>query len=346
MKFQTYIFLPLSLPLSLLYLGIVKFRHFLYDKNILKTSKVNAVVISVGNISVGGTGKTPIVIELCKGLKKLGFSSAVVTRGYKRKSKGLFVVSDGQKLTSDIAKSGDEPYLIADNVAVPVICEADRVSGASYAVNRFGSEYIVLDDGFQHRKIARNFDIVVIDSPRFLGNGLLLPFGILRDSISRLHDCNLIILSKIKSRDTAKKQIKILQRFGKKIILSYFSGKYVVNSKEQLAVSNLVDKKLYLFCGIGNPQAFFDSFADSVIVKKKIYSDHHNYTDQEILDNINEAQEQNADYIITTEKDFVKFPDCIKERNKIYYLKLEADFFDLEYSSINLTDLVTETTPT
>lgn len=341
MNFLTYILSPIFLPFSLLYLSIVKFRHFLYNRHFLKTSKVNAMVISVGNISVGGTGKTPIVIELCKGLKKLGFSSAVVTRGYKRKSKGLFVVSDGKELTSDIAKSGDEPYLIADNVAVPVICEADRVSGASYAINRFGSEYIVLDDGFQHRKIARDFDIVVIDSPRFLGNGLLLPFGILRDSVSRLGHCNLIILSKIENRVLAEKQIKSLKRFNRKIILSYFSGKYIINLKEQLTVNNLTNKRLYLFCGIGNPQAFFNSFANSKIIKKKGYSDHYNYTDQEILDNIAIAQKINADYIITTEKDYVKFPDYIKKRNDIHYLKLEADFFDLEHNQIDITSLIT-----
>jgi len=251
-----YFILLIFSPLYLLYYFILRFRHFLYDFSILKINKSPIPVISIGNVTVGGTGKTPFTIDLAKVLDDV----CVVSRGYKRNSKGLVVVSDKSSVLLDADTGGDEPFMIASNANVPVICSSDRYAGCLEALRKFQSSYILLDDGFQHRQLSRELDIVVIDSVRFLGNRLLLPFGVLRDIPSRINRADLILLSKVNDLNRCKEQIEFLEKnYSKSVVYSKPTYKQIKNDIESIPL-NSIDNSVFLFCGIGHPEPFFQVF--------------------------------------------------------------------------------------
>ena len=252
-KFAYSLLYPILLLLSETYLLIIKIRHLLYDKNILffKRKKVEAFVISVGNISVGGTGKTPIVIEIAKYLSEIGKRCSVISRGYKRESKGQFIVSDGKKYISDSPKSsGDEPLIIAKATGTPVICNSNRTEAANYAIENFSSDHIVLDDGFQHRKLQKDFDIIIIDSSRFLGNEKTLPLGFLRDDIQRLKKADKIIISKVFDKERLIEQVKYLVNRLKikreNIFTSKLKAEIISNHKNDYKTTILENKRFML----------------------------------------------------------------------------------------------------
>lgn len=305
----------------------------LYNLGILKSHKVSGKVISIGNISVGGTGKTPTVSSLVKELISTGKKTAVITRGYKREGNNQFIVHDGNKLLGNVKNSGDEPFIIASSTNAPTICNSNRVSAAKFAIEEFDSEFIVLDDAFQHRKIKKDVDIVLIDERRFLGNKFLLPFGMLRDHTFRLHSADILILSKVSSVGTnLSSQIEYLKKFGKRIIISKIIANTIKNNKEELKLENIIDNDLFLFCGIGDPQNFYSTFKDMKVIGQKSFSDHYSYTTSDI-ENILETS---AKYIITTQKDFVKLPDELQKNDRIFYLDLNLEFYNEKFEKTSL----------
>lgn len=345
---------PILFILSEIYLIIIKIRHFLYDNNTLffKREEVEALVISVGNISAGGTGKTPIVIEIAKYLSKIGKKCSVISRGYKRESTGQIIVSNGEgSIVSDSPKvSGDEPLIIAKSTGVPVICNSNRTEGSNYAIEKFNSNYIVLDDGFQHRKLQKDFDIIVIDSSRFLGNEKTLPLGILRDDILRLKKANRIIISKVFEKEKFIKQadylVNRLKINRKNIVSSKLKAEILSNFKNNYNTTILEDKKIYAFCGLGNPQDFFKTLEnlknknnkDTIKLElqgKQQFPDHYKYTLNDLENIVNNAIELNSYYIITTEKDFINFPKEFIEKlpSNILFLKIESEFYDNEFEN-------------
>jgi len=175
-------------PFSLIFKLITWIRNRLYDKNIFRSLKANQCkIISVGNISVGGTGKTPVIRFLADYLKEMGFKVAILSRGYRRKSKGTIIVSDGNETLANLQQAGDEPYLLARQLdSIPVIVEADRYKGARFIQDNFQPDVILLDDAFQHRRLHRDLDIVLVDASVGFGRGFLLPAGFLREPISSL----------------------------------------------------------------------------------------------------------------------------------------------------------------
>ena len=326
---------PLLLILSLLFSFVVVLRHILYYLGILRSYKVSGKVISIGNISVGGTGKTPTVSSLVKELTSSGKRSAVITRGYKREGNDQFVVHDGNKLLGNVKNSGDEPFIIASSTNAPTICNSNRVSAAKFAIEKFDSEFIVLDDAFQHRKIKKDIDIVLIDERRFLGNKFLLPFGILRDHIFRLNSADILILSKVSSVDSnLNSQINYLKKFGKKIIISKIIANTIQNNKEKFKLENIRENDLFLFCGIGDPKNFYSTFKDMKVIGQKSFSDHYSYTTSDI-ENILKTS---AQYIITTQKDFVKLPDELQKNDRIFYLDLNLEFYSDNFEKTTLLE--------
>jgi len=340
---------PVLFFLSELYLVIIKIRHLLYDNNFLffEAKKVNAYIISVGNISVGGTGKTPIVIEIAKNFKKQKMKCSVISRGYKRESEGLFVVSDGEKYISDSPKqSGDEPLLIARSTNVSVICSSDRFKASTYAIDNFQSKFIILDDGFQHRQLEKNLDIIVIDSSRFLGTEKTLPLGFLRDDISRLEKADRVIISKVFDNKKLEEQVEYLvKRFKIKknnIYSSKLKTDSLSNYKSHSNISILEDKKIYAFCGLGNALDFFKTLENLKsttnrnniirleLLGKQQFSDHYKYSTEDLKNIIKNADKLNSDYIVTTEKDFINFPKKFLEilPSNLYFLKVESEFYD------------------
>lgn len=304
------------LDFASMFYGIVSgLKNKLYDKKILKPKKVDAFVISVGNITTGGVGKTPVVSEIAKYLIKSGECVAIVSRGYggKLSNKNINVISDGENVFYNAQLAGDEPFWLAQNTkGVIVITCKNRFKGAKYAVEKFGATKIILDDGFQHRKLHRDLDIVLMDSKMGFGNEKLLPAGPLRegmDAFSRIE--RLVVVSKDVDHTRAEKLVKIM---GKKMNVSTFVCRtepdFVYNIKNGEYLSG--DTEITALCAIGQPEQFF-AFLNNYNVKQTLsFDDHHSYTEAEIPKGV----------VVTTEKDAVKMQNF--NRTDIYALKLKT----------------------
>lgn len=290
-------------------------KNKLYDKNILKPKRVNAYVISVGNITTGGVGKTPVVSEIAKNLLKKGEKVAIVSRGYggKLDNKNINVISDGETIYFDAQLAGDEPFWLAQNTkgAIVITCRS-RYAGAKYAIEKFGATKIILDDGFQHRKLHRDLDIVLMDSEKGFGNEKLLPAGPLREgteAFSRID--KLVVVSKNTDHTRAEKLAKVM---GKKIKIQTFvchtEPDYIYNIKTN---EHLIDGcEVTAICAIGQPEQFYAFLKDYNLKQTISFDDHHSYTENEIPQGV----------IVTTEKDAVKMQNF--ERSDIYALRLKT----------------------
>lgn len=302
-------------------------KNFLYDKKIIKPMKVNAYVISVGNMTTGGVGKTPVVSEIAKYLVNAGKKVAIVSRGYggRLSNRKINMISDGSRIYFDALQAGDEPYWLAENTPVCyVFTSKNRYMAAKYAVDKFGVEVIVLDDGFQHRKLHRDLDIVLMDSVKGFGNENLLPAGPLREGPEALERIDkLVVVSKSTKHDIAQKVARIMQK-RLKIPTSVCQTEpdYVYNIKTgQRLMEGLT---VTAMCAIGQPQQFYDFLSDYQVVNKVTFDDHHQYTPIDIIDITGS--------IITTEKDAVKLARF--DRDNIYALRLKT--------VVNVEDLLTK----
>lgn len=291
-------------------------KNVLYDKNILKPKKISAKVISIGNVTTGGVGKTPVVAEIAKYLKSKGTKVAIVSRGYggKLSNKNINVISDGDKIFYSAEMAGDEPFWLANETKCPVVTSKNRFEAAKYAVKNFQTEVILLDDGFQHRKLYRDMDIVLMDSVMGFGNENLLPAGPLREGMDAFKRVDkFVVVSKNIDHTRAEKLAKIM---GKKLKLETFVCKtepdfvYNIKTDEKLAEGETVTA----ISAIGQPKQFYDFLSNYNVVKTIDFDDHHQYTKDEIL-KINSK-------IITTEKDAVKLKEF--DLDNIYALKLKT----------------------
>lgn len=292
-------------------------KNFFYDKKIIKPKKVNAYVISVGNMTTGGVGKTPVVAEIAKFVIAAGKKTAIISRGYggRLSNRKINMISDGERIYFDAVQAGDEPYMLAENTpGCYVFTCKDRYMAAKYAVEKFGVEVIILDDGFQHRKLYRDMDIVLMDSVKGFGNENLLPAGPLREGPEALERIDkFVVVSKNFNHETAEKVAKIMQKRLKiPTTVCYTEPDYVYNIKngqrlmEGLAVTAM--------CAIGQPQQFYDFLRDFQVVKTITFDDHHQYSAGDIVGV--------SGSVITTEKDAVKLARF--DRDNIYALKLKT----------------------
>lgn len=294
------------------------FKNLLYDKNIIKPKKVDAFVISVGNFTTGGVGKTPVVAEIAKYFVEKGECVAIISRGYggKLNNKEVHVISDGINLYYKADMAGDEPYWLAVNLNMcAVLTCSNRYKAAEYAIKELGITKIILDDGFQHRKLARDLDIVLVDSEKMFGNENLLPAGPLREGMEGFKRVSeLVIVSKNVDHTRAEKIAKIMQKKqGIKATVckvepdyayNIISGEHLQNGAEIIALS-----------AIGQPEQFYKFLEKDYKIKEKItFDDHHQYTKDDIA-NIDGT-------IVTTEKDAVKL--ALLNKNNIYALKLKT----------------------
>lgn len=290
-------------------------KNKLYDNGLLKPKKVNAFVISVGNITTGGVGKTPVVSEIAKYLIQNGEKVAIISRGYggKLSNKNINVISDGEKIFYNAKLAGDEPFWLAQNSkGVIVITTKNRYEGAKFAVEKFGATKIILDDGFQHRKLYRNLDIVLMDSKMGFGNEKLLPAGPLREGMEAFSRIDrLVVVSKDIDHSRAEKLAKIMsKKMNVKTTVCNTEPDYVYNIKTGKKLAD--NSEITAICAIGQPKQFYQ-FLDNYKIKQTIdFDDHHIYTEEELPDGI----------IVTTEKDAVKMKDFT--RNDIFALKLKT----------------------
>jgi tetraacyldisaccharide 4'-kinase len=267
-------------PASAIFGAGVAVRNALYDRRIFKTHKLTRPVVSIGNISVGGTGKTPFVIALGELLKQRGIAFDILSRGYGRSSSGICVVDPN----GFPAQFGDEPLLLARKLQVPVIVGADRYQAGLLAEQKFSSKLHLLDDGFQHRALHRDFDIVLLPQADY--SGTLLPGGRLREPISSLRRADVVALPDPLDYPLRARRIWQVRR--------------------QLELSDL-DGRFIAFCGIGRPKQFFDGLKASgqTLTGEVAFSDHHFY-EQKDMDRLLALKNQTgAEGFITTEKDAI-----------------------------------------
>ncbi|MCX7876611.1 MAG: tetraacyldisaccharide 4'-kinase [Melioribacteraceae bacterium] len=320
-------------PLLFLYALIINARNFLFDKNIFKTKKVNAKVISVGNITVGGSGKTPLVILIAELIKKINKKVGVLSRGYGRRSSGYIYVSDGKNNFSNVEKCGDEIILVADELKIPTAVSESRVKGANHFINDSDVEIIILDDAFQHRWIHRDLDLVIIDQ-RFLikeefVEQNLLPLGLMRETFDSLKRADAVIINR-KFSEKAEMPVQLKKYFDNKIIFNaYYTAKgiYDVKTHNYFELNEFTGQKSLVVCGIAKPFSFLNILEKNGIdiSNKLIYPDHANYTIAEIQEIRKSFYDTNSQSVLTTQKDAVKLTNFSKELDDIdiYYLKIE-----------------------
>lgn len=289
---------------QILYGSSVKRRNKQFDSDRIPLIRCTSHVVSIGNLSVGGTGKTPFSIYLGNFLDSQSIKTAIVGLGYKRKSKGNLVVSDGTNVLVDAEMAGDEMYLIAKKTNLPVVVSNQKSIAAKYADDRFHPDCIIVDDGFQHRKLYRDLDIVIIDRLT-ISNHQLIPLGILREPIEGLRRADVIALSGISKPEFEESMGKL--DLSDKLIIEIFHrvGDAISIQKE---IVDLKDRDIISFCGIANPKRFEDSLKalNCKVISNLIYPDHHKYSNSEITEIIEIATTSGVKLVVTTEKDIVK----------------------------------------
>jgi tetraacyldisaccharide 4'-kinase len=308
-----------------------RLRLNLYKIGILKTKALPVPVISIGNITVGGTGKTPAVIMIAELLKETGKKVAVLSRGYKGKAAGeINVVSDGNKILMKPIESGDEPYMIASRLkGVPVITGADRYKTGMYAVEKFGAEVILLDDGYQHVQLKRILNILLLDSNSPFGNGYILPRGTLREPASYIDRTDVIIFTKSELR-TPNPELQTLKDIP--ICKSRYisEGFFDMNNSRTINLNEVKGKRVFAFCGIASPDSFKNSLKEAGIDIKGFISfeDHYQFTKEDIEGLINKAGDSGAEVLITTEKDAVRLLEFEPIPFPVWIFKIKMEIFD------------------
>jgi tetraacyldisaccharide 4'-kinase len=291
-------------PLTEIYGAATALRNELFDRGVLRSQRLQHPVISVGNLSVGGSGKTPFVIALGELLKARGIPFDVLSRGYGRKTRGVLVV----ELDGKAADFGDEPLLIARRLRVPVIVGESRYEAGRVAERKFQSQLHILDDGFQHRSLARDFDIVLLTERDLFDR--LLPSGRLRESLSSLARANAVVLPRGFALESRMLRQKAMWRIERELVLPNLPSAPVV------------------FCGIARPEQFFAQVRAAGITPaaEVIFRDHHAYDSDDIQALISTRHDRPGDGFLTTEKDGVNLPPepCL-EPLAIAELKLTID---------------------
>lgn len=298
----------LLFPLALFYRAMIFWRNFFYNIGFFVSKRLSCKIISVGNISVGGTGKTPAVLYLVKLLQDRGKSVAILSRGYARKSKGTILVSDGKGNVSSLLDGGDEPVFMANKIPqIPIVADENRIRGATYLIDNFNPDYIILDDGFQHRAIERDLDIILINSQTKEKMNKLLPYGFLREPKSQLKRADIIFLTKTNLGES-------MVTVPEKLDIPVYKSSMVMQKNLQSIAGEVLrndaisTKKVFAVSGIGDPESFHTILTQSGAHISGHYTkpDHYNYSDDDVKKIIKNAQQTNAEYIITTEKDLVK----------------------------------------
>lgn len=334
--------------LSYLYGLIIAGRNFLYEHGLFRHHTLGCQVISIGNLTAGGTGKTPVVEIFARALQREGRKVAILSRGYKKVEHGLAkkildkitgrqrrrpprVVSDGSALLLDSAMSGDEPYMLAANLPeVAVLVDQDRVKSGRFAIDKMQCDTLILDDGFQYRRLKHRLEIVLVDCTNPFSNGYVLPRGLLRESIGNIARANFIFITKSTGHDSAKlkEQLRVLNPRAE-ISECAHHPRHLQNvyTGERRDLAFLRQTRVALVAGIAAPQGFETEIKrlGATLVYLKRFADHHRYRQQEIIDIINKAKRNGAAALITTEKDSVRFPKIERQDVPVYFLRVEIE---------------------
>ena len=317
-------------PLSFLYGLITTLRNYLYDANILNTNKLPCKVISIGNITTGGVGKTPTVEFLALHLQSIGKNVGIVSRGYGRSSKHVRLVTNGFDKPSSWEQYGDEAFLLSQNLnSIPIVVGESKYEAGLKITSEFNLDVIIIDDGFQHRSLYRDLDIALINSKDTQKTHKLLPLGNLRERISGLKRADMIIYTKINVHNNLGYLNRLLKNVDIEKINSMLITKSMLIGKDKTEIdkANLKSKNIYLLSAIGDNSGFKKTVKKigANIVGHSKFLDHYKFKTSDLQKVQNDAKKFSANYIITTEKDLVKIPD-IKLKIPVYALKTEMHF--------------------
>ena len=288
-------------PLSVLYGAVTRTRLSLYHRGTFHSTKLSRPVISVGNITSGGTGKTPLVEWVARTLAAEGRKVCILTRGYGRDNPTRqVVVSDGNNVLAGPSEAGDEPFLLATNLrgVAAVISNADRIEAANGAIKHLGTDCFVLDDGFQHLRVKRDLNIMTIDATNPWGGGHLLPYGRLREPVSGLSRADCVVITRTDQANNIDALRNEIRRHTGDVPI--FNSRMRIKNELQTIPSPVA-----AFCAVGNPRSFFNQI-EQELVFQRAFPDHHRYSQPDIDALTEAARRAGARSLITTAKDAVK----------------------------------------
>lgn len=329
---------------------IVRLRFFLYQNRILRDTPLGCKVIVVGNLTVGGTGKTPVVEKMARVMASHGRKVAILSRGYKSKKEPFFrrvlrwlnlaarpsprVVSDGKSLLLGAEVAGDEPFMLARNLVscgVCVVVNRDRVYAGEYAIRHFGADIIILDDGMQYLPLRGSINLLLVDKTNPFGNGRTLPRGILREPVDHLRRGNYIFLTKCdgNANDALIAKIREYNAEAEIIECTHHPKRLcaVFGNLPDIELCEMQNRRVATFSGIATPDKFeeFVRRYGARIAYNRRFFDHHRFTEKDLEEVFEGAKLAGAEYIITTEKDMVRLSHDLKPPLPIYYLRLEIE---------------------
>jgi tetraacyldisaccharide 4'-kinase len=340
-------FVPFLSMASKVYGGAAKLRRLFYKKNILTSKRLPCPIISIGNITLGGTGKTPMTIYLVQVLKQLGYNVAVISRGYKGRAEKIGgIVSDGKVLLMTPEMSGDEPYMMAKKMrGVPVIVGKNRFKAGRLAISKFDPDVIVLDDGFQHLTLQRDLDIVLLDYHKPFGNRHLLPRGVMREPVSALLCADIIILTKtdtVNNNETSSFLRKLRSFERRKPVYRSFHHPFVskiINREKKIFKKNMQEavgqnsdcikgRNVFAFSGLADNHNFLRTLKS---LKCNVsgfmeFPDHHPYSERDLDEILSAAKRSMSECLITTEKDYVRIVHKIDWPHDLFVIGIEIDF--------------------
>jgi tetraacyldisaccharide 4'-kinase len=339
--------------LSFLFSGVVQLRTWLYRHRLLHDQPLGCLVVVVGNLTVGGTGKTPVVETFARALQQRGRRVAILSRGYKSKApsiwkKGWFrlthtaeppprVVSDGERVLLDSEQAGDEPYMLARNLpGVIVVVDKNRVKAGAYAIKHFGCDTLILDDGFQYLPLKGSLNLLLVDKTNPFGNGHLLPRGILREPVKHLKRASYVFLTKSNGRRDTELEaliqehnpgVDVIECAHRPKYLKLLGGSGAPGAGDEVPLAWLKGRKVVAFSGIATPESFEKFLRDlgALIMARERFLDHYRYQDDDLAELFALAQRQGAECLVTTEKDAVRIESARAFPLPVYYLRLEIE---------------------
>jgi tetraacyldisaccharide 4'-kinase len=339
--------------LSYLFSGVVRARLYLYEKRVLRNQPLGCLVVVVGNLTVGGTGKTPVVEKFARSLAQRGRTVAILSRGYKSKKEPAYkkwwrwlthaeeappkIVSDGKQVLLNSWEAGDEPFMLARNLlpfGVHVIVDKDRVKAGRFAIKNFGVDTLVLDDGFQYLPLKGRLNLLLVDKTNPFGNGNLLPRGILREPIEHLSRASYVFITKSDGKSTRDLR-ETIRAYNPEVDIIECTHqpqflRPVWNQEDDLPLDWLQGKKVAALSGIATPESFEAlvlRFGAEIRYCER-FLDHHRFSEGELHRFYKQAREAGVDCIVTTEKDAVRLDPSWKTDLPFYFIRLEIEILE------------------
>lgn len=331
------VFAYMLYPVSWLFGIAMFFRNLFFDVHIFRSRRVSRPVISIGNVTTGGTGKTPAVVCVARLLVDKRYRVGIVSRGYKRRSRGFVEVSNGNGEIAPVERGGDEPVLLARLVPDAVVAvDENRTRGCMYIIERYNVDVIVIDDGFQHRKLHRDLDVVLLNGLQREHLKGYVPRGRLRESLYSMRRADIVVVTKCNDELEFRKMEKFVHQFAAKPVLRgsivphYF---YDVFEKVTIPTEAVVSRKAFCVAGIANPDEFWRTLMEmgTDIADVRWFPDHHQFTERDIHDILRRSEQSGSEIIITTEKDSVRlesYGHLFHRRYPLYALHVEFEMED------------------